>query len=199
MYLATASGPKVREAMSAGLLGQMMTPNAGNRVVDNVTWAADNGSFSSVTEFDPYAWVTWLESKDPDRCVFAAVPDVVGSHEATRERWDRYVGHVTSLGYPPAFVVQDGCAPDEIPADCESVFIGGSTDWKLGAEAAACAAWALRNGKWLHMGRVNSRKRVRYARELGCHSVDGTYLAFGPDKNLPKLLSWMEENERETE
>jgi hypothetical protein len=43
------------------------------------------------------------------------------------------------------------------------------------------------------MGRVNSQERLRYARHIGCDSVDGTYLAFGPDRNLPRLLGWMAE------
>jgi hypothetical protein len=32
---------------------------------------------------------------------------------------------------------------------------------------------------------------------MGCHSVDGTYLTFGPDTNLPKLLGWLDDQERE--
>ena len=30
------------------------------------------------------------------------------------------------------------------------------------------------------------------ARAMGCHSVDGTYITFGPDTNLPHLLSWLD-------
>jgi hypothetical protein len=41
------------------------------------------------------------------------------------------------------------------------------------------------------MGRVNTWSRLQYARDIGCNSVDGTMLTFGPDKNLPTLLSWM--------
>jgi len=29
------------------------------------------------------------------------------------------------------------------------------------------------------------------AASIGCDSVDGTFLAFGPDKNLPQLLRWL--------
>ena len=43
------------------------------------------------------------------------------------------------------------------------------------------------------MGRVNSRRRLRIAQAFGCTSCDGTYLAFGPDTNLPRLLTWMNE------
>ncbi|MGW9029334.1 hypothetical protein ACWGQ5_35460 [Streptomyces sp. NPDC055722] len=45
----------------------------------------------------------------------------------------------------------------------------------------------------VHMGRVNSRRRLRIAQAFGCTSCDGTYLAFGPDANLPRLLAWMNE------
>jgi hypothetical protein len=34
-------------------------------------------------------------------------------------------------------------------------------------------------------------KRLRYAATIGCDSVDGTYLAYGPSRNLPNLLGWL--------
>jgi hypothetical protein len=46
-------------------------------------------------------------------------------------------------------------------------------------------------GLHVHMGRINTHRRPRYAAAIGCHSADGTYLAYGPDKNLPKLLHWL--------
>jgi hypothetical protein len=36
-------------------------------------------------------------------------------------------------------------------------------------------------------------RRLRYATSIGCHSADGTFLAFGPDRNLPRLLGWLTE------
>jgi hypothetical protein len=42
----------------------------------------------------------------------------------------------------------------------------------------------------VHCGRVNSWKRLAYAESIGCTSADGTYLTFGPEINLPKLLGW---------
>ena len=41
--------------------------------------------------------------------------------------------------------------------------IGGTTSWKLGPAAAGLAAQARRRGLWVHLGRVNSLKRLRYA------------------------------------
>jgi hypothetical protein len=65
------------------------------------------------------------------------------------------------------------------------------TEWKIGATASAVTAEARARGKWVHMGRVNTRTRVLQAKRMGCHSADGTYLAHGPDKNLPNLLRWL--------
>jgi C-5 cytosine-specific DNA methylase len=67
----------------------------------------------------------------------------------------------------------------------------GITAWKLSAAAAELATKAGRRGLWVHMGRVNSHRRLRHADAIGCHSADGTYFAYGPDKNLPKLLGWL--------
>ncbi len=70
------------------------------------------------------------------------------------------------------------------------LFIGGTTEWKLGAEARAMVSAARRQRKWVHMGRVNSLRRFVYADSIGCHSADGTFLAFGPDVNLPRVRKW---------
>jgi hypothetical protein len=65
------------------------------------------------------------------------------------------------------------------------------TEWKLGPVARALVAEAKAHGKRVHMGRVNSRKRYNLARQMGCDSVDGTFLTYGVDRNLPELLSWL--------
>ena len=51
---------------------------------------------------------------------------------------------------------------------------------------------AKRRGKWVHMGRVNSGRRKAIADLFECDTVDGTFMTFGPDKNLRRLLGWSE-------
>jgi hypothetical protein len=98
------------------------------------------------------------------------------------------------LGFPAALVAQDGLERLDVPwAAFDVLFIGGSTEWKLGEAARALVARAKARGKWVHMGRVNTRTRLRYADAIGCDSVDGTRLAFGPDDNLPRVLRWLGE------
>lgn len=64
------------------------------------------------------------------------------------------------------------------------------TEWKLGAVARALVAEARSRGKHVHMGRVSSLKRYRYAARIGCDTCDGTFIAKAPDKNLPIVLGW---------
>lgn len=187
LYLATASGPPVRDAIAAGVLGQMVTPESGNRVVPGARWAMDNGCFS-----DRWTPARWLAALDRDRdtpgCLWAVVPDVVGDARATNERWARWHGAARDRGYRCAYVMQNGCR--SYPS-CSAVFVGGDTAWKLGPEARALVARARAEGLWVHMGRVNSLRRLRYAAAIGCDSVDGTYLAYGPVVNLPNLRGWL--------
>ena len=195
MYFANPTGDAVN-AMNAGVLGYIDTPAQGNKRPSGVTWCADNGCFSATGKpFDEVRWFDWLarNAHDAGRCLFATAPDVVGDAAATLVRSLPWLPKVRELGYPAAFVAQDGLEDLPVPWDeFDALFIGGSTEWKLGVHARRLVGEAKRRGKHVHMGRVNSLKRYRYAEAIGCDSVDGTYLTFGPDVNLPKLLSWVD-------
>jgi hypothetical protein len=65
-------------------------------------------------------------------------------------------------------------------------------EWKLGAAAEALTAEALARGLQVHMGRVNSRTRLAYAKKIGCHTADGTYIGYAPTVNAPKVEGWLE-------
>lgn len=181
--------------MATGVLGFIDTPRQGNRRPAGVIWCADNGCFGK--GFTEGHWWAWLKKNahDAGSCLFATAPDVVGDAAATLERSLPWLPKIRDLGYRAAFVLQDGQDKLPIPWDeCDAVFIGGTNEWKLGPEVRHIAKEARARGKWLHCGRVNSRKRFMYSHDiLGCDSVDGTYLTFGPSVNLPKLLGWISE------
>jgi hypothetical protein len=188
LYLATASTEGVRDAMRAGLLGQMATPLSGNRLEPGIPFGVDNGCFSGA--WTETQWLRTLERyADVPGCLFAVVPDVVANAAATDELWERWAPVVRDHGYRPAYVLQDGC--EQVPADAAACFNGGSTDFKEGEQARQLVHDARACGMWCHMGRVNSLRRLRIAALDGYDSVDGTYLAFGPDKNLPRLLTFL--------
>lgn len=166
------------------------------------SWAADNGCFVDVVKpgsFKPARWLAWLAEATPAACSWATLPDVVGQAWATWERSYGYLETVRALGYRPSIVLQDGLTRellDSILGVVDDVFIGGSTEWKLGPQARQATFAAKAAGAQVHMGRVNSLKRLRYATEIGCDSADGTYLNYGrkADRELHtlKLLQWLD-------
>lgn len=195
IYLGTANSPGIRLAMAQGEIGMLTTPAEWRSPSNAKVWAADNGCFGACYPGD-VGWVAWLRKHAgiAGRCLFATAPDVVGDAAATLARSAPHLAVIRALGYPAALVAQDGLEHLVVPwDDFDALFIGGSTEWKLSREAAGLAVEAKRRGKHLHMGRVNSRRRWSYAEHLGCDSVDGTFLAFGPDVNLRRLRRWTDQ------
>lgn len=193
IYYANPSTEQIRDCMAAGQLGCIITPEQGNTTFpDEWDVIADNGCFSG--RWTERKWMTWL--LDVPRTVrFVVAPDVfhldgTPCHDETLQRWRRFGPLLERHGFTPAFVCQVGAEPTNVP-DAPVLFLGGTTEWKLGPHAWAITAAAKAEGRWVHMGRVNSQKRLDTARAMGCDSVDGTYLTFGPDTNLPKLLGWL--------
>ena len=191
IYFANASSPLVRaEMMRNARLGQIVTPAERRRPI-GTAWVADNSVFGGKYPGNR-RYVSWLAGMPHgSRCVFAVAPDVVGDHEATLHRSLPMLATLRAVAGSVAFVAQNGATPSWVPwPEFDVLFLGGSTEWKLGADARAMVTAARRQGKWVHMGRVNSSKRFAYAAAIGCHSADGTFLARGPDVNLPRVLSW---------
>lgn len=198
----------VRDAMRLGLIDTMTGPYQGNVLPEGVPWAADNGRFGKdgprVNWLGHVRWYNWLADQvdryGADLCRFAVAPDVPFSAEGTLAEAQPWLDGIRALGIPAAFAAQNGCEALGLPwDDFDVLFLAGGptdpddrrTEWKL-SETALYLTWeAHERGKRVHMGRVNSRKRLTIARSFGCDSADGTYLAFGPDINLGRLLGWL--------
>lgn len=153
-------------------------------------WAADNDCYTKGATFDLDNYLDWLHQLSPfaPRCLFASAPDVVGDAAATWARSRDVLPTLRHLGYRAALVGQDGLALAAVEwAAFDCLFIGGSAAWKESPEAVAAGQAAFTRGKWVHMGRVNSARRLRIAVRARCGSVDGNKLAFGPDENLAEL------------
>lgn len=178
-------------------VGILVVPRQWNAVATLVgsgrPWAGDNGCF---TGLDAGAVVRMLERFYPHRatCLFIVAPDVVADAAATLQIWPFWSRLIRGLGYPVAFVAQDGLTPDAVPwSELDALFIGGSTTFKESATAATLAAYAGTRGKHVHMGRVNSRRRLRIAHRIGCNSYDGTGYSIAPDARIPEALRWVSE------
>ena len=111
--------------------------------------------------------------------------------DATLALYHQWQPRVKALGFPVAWVAQDGAT--EIPDGCDAVFIGGTTEWKLGSGAVFICQQAKERGLWLHLGRCNSRLRSTMAAQMNVDSVDGTKVAFvGKDAGAKLANEWMQ-------
>ena len=189
------SGAVYKLIAEQSYIGYMQTPWITN-VVDltNIIWGADTGCFTNPDKYDEEEYLAWLRDRlyALNRCLFATAPDIVGDPKATLERSLPVLPLIRDLGFPAALVGQDGLESLKIPWDSfDCLFIGGTTEWKLSEGAYSLAREAKDRGKWIHMGRVNSWRRIKAAAISGYDSVDGTYLVFGPDRNFKRLTRWM--------
>jgi hypothetical protein len=194
LILVHTAHPQAVEHSGDGF-GRLLSPRQFARAADTaaagIPWAADNDCFQGL---DPLAYVRMLDAiKGLSGCLFVTVPDVVGDWHATAELFELWHPAVQRRGLPVGLVAQDGLAPiwlDKQWHRLDCLFIGGTTEFKLSAEAERFAREAQDRGKWVHMGRVNSRKRFDYARQIGCHSVDGSKFSRWRDRWLPNALTW---------
>lgn len=181
-------------------LGHVRTPNLGILARPNMGmlwsplpdwyWACDNGAFSG---FDEKAFVDMLErAAATGGCKWVAAPDVVGDAVETLELFTAWHHDITEgYGLPIALVAQDGLTFRHVPwglLDC--LFVGGTTEWKLGVEARLLVREAKARGKLVHMGRVNSHRRLRLAKSWGVDSVDGSGYSRFTNTHLPKALAF---------
>lgn len=157
-------------------VGQLLTPLTRYRLRDpSRPFAIDNGGYSKL---DIAAFTSLLsrEEEHRDKCLFVAVPDIVGSARRTLEVFERWQPKLS--GWKLALVCQDGQEHLPIPwDDIEAVFIGGSTNWKCSPHAEQIVRAAKALEKWVHIGRVNDPSRFKHFEEMGADSCDGTGIA----------------------
>jgi hypothetical protein len=110
-------------------------------------------------------------------CGFTAVPGCEESSELCRVCLER--------GYERPYTTRPGVCKHCPYCDRRM------TEWKTSAAAVELIDEAHRRSMHVHVGRVNGGARFAWCVEHGVETADGTYLGYGPAKNLPNLLSWL--------
>lgn len=178
--------------------GRLLTPRNRNSVAwaaaGGVPFAADNGCYGGL---DAPAFRSLLRRvAGKPNLLWAVCPDVVADARATLALFAEWYPELHAAGLPIAFVAQDGQEDLPVPWDrIAALFIGGSTRWKLSQASADLGIEAKRRGLLLHMGRVNSRRRLEAAHRIGCDSVDGTGMSKWGDRHLLKFARWLRQIE----
>ena len=184
----------VNEIIPHEYLGKYVTPRANNNIkslellkTQGCIWGADNDCYSGFNEIKYTKMIERLPRIETLK--YVTLPDVVGNHDKTTNLFDIWYEKLKNEQLPLAFVLQDGCSTMDIPFDkIKAIFIGGTTEYKLSKEVRDIVSVAKDKNKWVHMGRVNSMKRIKYASSIGVNSFDGTSFSMFANTYIPKTL-----------
>lgn len=139
--------------------------------LDNGAWWA----YANKQKFDEYAFATAYEMF-ADGADFVVLPDIVAGGLASLDfslAWRNKLGKSPSL---QLLAVQDGMDVEHIRplvGPEMGIFVGGTTEWKE-ATMGTWGALACERGAYLHVGRVNSARRIALCAAAGADSFDGS-------------------------
>jgi hypothetical protein len=185
------SGTLHRDLYGVPGLGMMLSPASSKPVPAGMVWAADNGAFLGKYPGDA-AFLAWLDTMPRAGCLFAVAPDVVGDAAATWERSAPLLPHLRARGYRACLAAQNGWRAAAVDWRLvDAILLGGDDAFKLGAEGRQAAWDARAHGRHLHVGRVNSLRRLHWAAGIGAHSADGTSIRFNPGRYIPEMRRWI--------
>lgn len=190
IVLVSGATATLRRHAHTGHFGQLFVPRAGNTSL-GLPWACDNDAFKA---FDPVRFRRMLAKLEGvEGCLFVACPDVVCDPVATLDRFREWRPEIIARGFPIAFVGQDDCESTDLPWDeFDAFFVGGSDAWKESRATMRLCIHARELGKWVHVGRVNSYRRLRKLFDWGCvDSIDGRSFSAFSDIYIPKAIGWL--------
>jgi len=141
-------------------------------------YALDNGAYGA-----------WQQGKDFDvkaferhvamhghGAEFIVAPDIVAGGVESLMFTREWLPRLDGVGRRRLIAVQDGMTEDDVRPYLSytvGIFIGGTTEWKINT-MHAWGRLAHETGAYLHVGRVNTARRIRMCHSAGADSIDGT-------------------------
>ena len=156
---------------------------------DWLPYALDNGRFiawDKGIEWPRDEYMRMLDSvafKRPP--LFAVAPDFVGEKERTLDSFYEWLPVLRGYRFPVAIAVQDGMTPVDVPKEADWIFVGGTDRWKM-----ANLRSFTKTEKPVHVGRVNTGKRLWECHEAGAVSCDGSGWFRGDYRQLQSLENY---------
>jgi hypothetical protein len=140
-------------------------------------YCLDNGAWTAHTLNQPFDETAFLTAYDllAASADFVVLPDIVAGGRKSLDfslAWRERLPHAC----PELLAVQDGMSTADVAALVGpqlGIFVGGTTEFK----ERTMAAWgeiARARGAYLHVGRVNTARRISLCRAAGAHSFDGS-------------------------
>jgi len=181
--------------------GVMLTPATWKyrNVIKWRYWALDNGAFAFWNKGQPFDEVNYeytirekvpRADSPPD---FITLPDIIAGGEESLRFSMEWRAKLQDLDHPWYFVVQDGMSTEDVEPiikDMAGLFVGGTVPWKM-KTGESWVELAHHHGIPCHIGRAGTRRRVLWAKRIGCDSIDST--AFAREKHGFKKLEGLDE------
>lgn len=157
---------------------RLMISPKGEVRTESMLYALDNGAwwaFRAGKPFDEDAFIA-AYGKFGAGADFMVLPDIVAGGMTSLAYSLQWLERLIPLACPAMLAVQDGMTCSDIApliGPQLGIFVGGTTEWKL----ATLLAWgklARERGASLHVGRVNTRRRIMLCAAAGADSFDGS-------------------------
>ncbi|MBC7198302.1 MAG: hypothetical protein H5U32_03535 [Pseudomonas balearica] len=145
---------------------------------EGMPYALDNGAWTAFQQGEPFDELAFGRAVDllGESADWIVLPDIVAGGMASLEFSLRWMERLKGIPTRLLLAVQNGMEPDdvrELLSPAVGLFVGGDTQWKL-ATVNTWGQLARRRNCYMHVGRVNSAKRIALCAAAGARSVDGT-------------------------
>jgi hypothetical protein len=169
---------------------RLLVSAKGQLRTEGMRYAIDNGAWTAYQQnlpFDEAAFVLAVDRLG-EKADWIVLPDIVEGGLVSLDYSLRWMERLRGMPTKLLIAVQDGMQIEDVVgflSPVVGIFIGGSTQWKE-ETAQAWGSVARRRHCHLHVGRVNSARRIRICAAAGADSFDGTS-ASRFAKTLPRL------------
>jgi hypothetical protein len=176
-YASRTGTRRTLASLRAANWGLMVSATGALRTEGFPRWCLDNGAWTAYQQGRPFnanAFLVAYEKIAPG-ADFCVLPDIVAGGMRSLDyslKWQERLDPVCPL----LLAVQDGMTPADVEpliGDRLGIFVGGTTRFKEDT-LPSWGALARKRSVYLHVGRVNSARRVALCAMAGVDSIDGT-------------------------
>lgn len=145
---------------------------------EGMRYAIDNGAWTAYQQGESLNEESFMRAVDRlgEQADWIVLPDIVAGGIRSLEYSLRWLERLKDLPTLVLLAVQDGMSLDDVRkylSPALGIFVGGTTEWKE-RTAVQWGLLARRRNCYLHIGRVNSMRRIKICAAAGASSFDGT-------------------------
>ena len=166
------------EALKSAGWGLMVSARGRLRTEGFARYALDNGAWTSYRRGEPFDAIAFTKAVEwlGPLAQFVVAPDVIAGGQVSLSLSRSWLLPLLDCCPRVLIPVQDGLEPADLaPLASERVgiFVGGTTRWKI-ENLILWGRFASEFGCYLHVGRVNTARRIRLCGLAGANSFDGS-------------------------